>query len=57
MPRPRNHVRRSDRIGHVDEDVADPEALGQALAERPHSERLGRVVAGGEEVDALLARA
>jgi hypothetical protein len=37
--------------------VAQPESLDQAIAERAHAERLGRVVAGGEEVDALLARA
>src|SRR3954452_4818167 len=28
----------SDRIGHVDEDVADAEVLGQALAQRAHAE-------------------
>ena len=44
-------------MGDVDEDVADAAALGQALAQRPHAEGLGRVVAGGEEVDLRLARA
>src|SRR5205085_8860753 len=55
--RTNGQVPRSDRVGHVDEDVADAEALGQALTEGPHAKGLGRVVAGGEEVDPGLARA
>ena len=43
---------RSDRIRDVDEDVLDAEALGEPVAQRAHAERLRRVVAGGDEVDA-----
>src|SRR3954470_11516841 len=40
---------RSDRVGQIDEDVLDAEALGEQIPERANPERLGRVVAGGEE--------
>src|SRR3954452_19542552 len=45
-----------DRIRHVDEAMLDTEALGQQLAEPAHPGSLRRVVAGGDEVDAQLAR-
>src|SRR3954463_16807129 len=48
---------RSDGVWDVDEDVAEAEALGQEVAETADAERLGGVVAGGEEVDAGLAGA
>src|SRR3954449_419333 len=47
---------RLDGVRHVDEDVADAETLGQQVAQASDAERLGRVVAGGEEVDPALAR-
>ena len=45
-----------DRIWHVDELVLDREALGDELPEPADAERLGRVVAAGQEVDPVLAR-
>src|SRR5918998_2225437 len=45
---------RLDRVGDVDEMVAHAEALLQELAQAPHPEGLGRVVAGRDEVDAGL---
>src|SRR5919198_3024046 len=53
---PRARAARLDRIRDVDPDVLDAEALGQPVAERADAERLGRVVAGGDEVDARLTR-
>src|SRR6185312_517320 len=47
---------RSDRVRDVDEHVAHAEARFEQLAEAADPERLGRVVAGGDEVDAGLAR-
>ena len=46
------HEPRSDRIRDVHEDVLDAEPPRQPVAERADAERLGRVVAGGDEVDA-----
>src|SRR3954454_5721710 len=45
-----------DGVRDVDPDVLDPEPLGQPVAQRADAERLRRVVAGGDEVDARLAR-
>ena len=42
-----------DRVGHFDECVLQLEALAQVLAKAPHAERLGGVVASGDEVDPL----
>src|SRR5215217_6837588 len=47
---------RSDRVRDVDPEVLDTEALGEPVAQAVDPERLGRVVAGGDEVDARLAR-
>src|ERR1044072_2646149 len=47
---------RSDRIRDVGEHVADAEALRDEVAEASDAESLGRIVAGGDEVDAVLAR-
>ena len=41
----------------VDVGPGDAEALAQVLAERARAERLGRMMAGRDEVDARLARA
>src|SRR5256714_14749691 len=46
---------RSDRIRHIYELVAYPEALGQHLPEAPDAEGLGRVVPAGDQRDAGLA--
>src|SRR5215207_10492059 len=46
----------SDGVRDVSEHVAHAEALGDELAEAPDPERLRGVVAGGDEVDAALAR-
>src|SRR3954454_22695038 len=40
---------RSDRVGEIDEDVLQAEALGEQIPERADPEGLGRVMAGGEE--------
>src|SRR4051795_4965466 len=45
---------RSDRVRHVDEDVADAEAGREQVAQAAHAERLGGVVAGRQEVDLRL---
>src|SRR3954452_23704935 len=47
----------SDRIRYIDEDVAHAEPGREQLAETAHTEGLGGVVAGGEEVHAGLPRA
>src|ERR1044072_2138427 len=47
---------RSDRIRDVGEHVAAAEALRDEVAEASDAESLGRIVAGGDEVDAVLAR-
>jgi hypothetical protein len=44
-----------DRIWDVEEYVAQVEALGKVLTETLDAERLGRVVAGRDEVQAELA--
>src|SRR6266511_2197111 len=46
----------SDRIRNVDELVLHGEALRDQLAEPPDPEGLGRVVAAGEEMHAVLPR-
>src|SRR5215211_7905405 len=43
-------------VRNVRKEVADSELRGQPHAERADPEGLGRVVAGGEEVDPRLAR-
>src|SRR5687767_13035443 len=53
----RRYRSRSNGVGDVDEHVPDAEPLLQEIAQRPHAEGLGRVVAGGQEVDAGLVRA
>src|ERR1044071_7555954 len=45
----------SDRIRDVDPHVLDAEPARQPVTERADPERLGRVVARGDEVDAGLA--
>ena len=45
----------SDRVVDLDELPLEPEALGEVARERLHAEPLGRVVAGGDEVDPELA--
>src|SRR5919204_5815412 len=47
--------RRLDGVRHLDELMLEPESIGDDLAEPAYSERLGRVVAGGDEVDPSLA--
>jgi pimeloyl-ACP methyl ester carboxylesterase len=41
-----------DRVRDVEKSPGEPEALGERLRERPHADRLGRVVAGRNEMDA-----
>src|SRR4051794_12509062 len=49
-------IGRSNRVRDVDELVLDREALGDQLAQSPDPERLGRVVAARQEMDAVLPR-
>ena len=56
FPRKLRGSQRLDRVWHLDEAVLDAEPLGDQLAEPADPEGLGGVVAGGDEVDAVLAR-
>ena len=53
--RPARQGARSDGVRNVDERVVDVEPFRDQLPEPAHPEDLGRVMAGGDEVDAAFA--